>query len=235
MSSIAQKLFFSAENILGALSSDILKDLELPRSAFTNDPAALGKGSYSIAAIRLTKLTNRIDSITATLSENYSSTKKNSNPISQLMIFGVSSDNLYFARNINDSLFASSDFRFNDVPILGHSGLSDSKLNFNNKINSPTNIVSFKAVSNLANTGHDLHFFAKYVKNIPCILDNLQRIFWFSFYDQFTLKNPIMIPSQVEYLLIFPYVTLPVVPSKMSIATANIYTSYFLNIELGEA
>lgn len=234
MSSIAQKLLFSAENVLGASSSDILKDLELPRSAVTVDPEMLGKGSYSIATIRLPKRVNRIESITATLAENYSSTKKNSNPISQLMIFGTSSESLYFARYIDELLFSKSNLKFNGIPINNRSDLSKLKLNFNNVTNSPNNIFSFNAVPNSDNTKHELHFFPKYVKDTPCIFGDLTRFFWFSFYDQFTVKNPIKIPSQIEYLLIFPYATLPVVPSKTSNATANIYTSYFLNLELGE-
>ncbi len=231
---VSQKIFFSAENVLGALSSDVLQNKELPRSISTVDPAFLGRGSYNILAVELSGLHTKINSITATLSENYSNTRKNSNPISQLLLFTTNSDTMYFAGNVKSDLFEQSSFTFNGIPVLNKNDLSEFSLNGNNTANTPKNIISFKAVPDLATNEHYLHFFPKYTLGKLSTIDTLDRIYWFSFYDQFVLNVPIKLPSQAKYLLIMPYVTLPVVPSKLSVASANIYTSYFINLELGE-
>ena len=60
---VSQKIFFSAENVLGALSSDVLQNKELPRSISTVDPAFLGRGSYNILAVELSGLHTKINSI----------------------------------------------------------------------------------------------------------------------------------------------------------------------------
>lgn len=234
MLSIAQKLFFSAENTIAPGSSDVLKNAELPRSIKTIDPNLLGKGSFSFSVVTLPNRASRIKSITVSLAENYSTAKKSSNPISQILIFSSDSLTLNFLSKIEETKFAKSDFKYNGNSILSINSLDDFQVKDNNISSSAENIIDFTSIENDDTGEFEFHFFPKYTKGIKSILDGLNRIAWFSFYEYFTTSNTIQIPSQDRYLFFFVYSTLPVVPSKFSVSSANIYTSYFLNVEVEE-
>jgi hypothetical protein len=234
LSSIAQKLFFSAENLISPVSADVLKNLELPKSIKTIDPNLLGKGSFSFSVIRLPNNASRIKSITASLAENYSTAKKQTNPISQFLVFSSDSPTLNFLNRIEESKFADSNFKYNGQEITSVNSLQSFSLKSNNTSNTPENIIDFKSVENPDTGEYEFHFFPKYTTGQKSILDQLNRVFWVSFYEYFTTSNSIPIPPQDRFLFFFVYSTLPVVPSKFSVSSANIYTSYFLNVELEE-
>lgn len=229
----SQKVFYSCENLLGAKSSDILEDAELTRSPKTIDIDLIGKSKYSIACIPLSDSTRQIKSVSVTLSENYSTTKKQITPISQILIFGSDTNSINFLNAFSPDTIADSDLRFNDI-VVTSSNIDTLKLKAGNVTNSPQNIFSSKSVYSNTEDINFFYFLPKYTKGQKSILDSMNRIYWFSLMDSFENKNPINLPKSYKYLFIIPFATLPVVPTKTGNSTASIFTSYMINMEVND-
>jgi hypothetical protein len=234
---VSQKLIFSVEKLLNPSPTDSIKSLEIPKTA----PLLNGKALYNFGAIKLDSTKNCIKNLTASLDTNYSAVKKQINPITRLQFFTVSNNNLSFLNSISESKLTETNFTFSEVNLNSFSDTNSTNFQLTTNSKYPENIIEFNCtvIDNPTNNDYpdELPYLPIAIKNRPTILSGMQGFYAISFQEYINIPDRILIPDQSEYVLIFPYVTIPVPPSitrsgVTRISHGTISISILLNFQL---
>lgn len=234
---VSQKLIFSIEKLLNPSASDSIKALEVPKTA----PLLNGKALYNFGAIKLSSTRNYIKNLTASLETNYSAVRKQITPITKLQFFTLSSNNLSFLNSIPESKLLETNFIFDSGSITSHADAKNKNFNVTTNSKYPENVIEFSAtvIDDPLNNDYpdELPYLPLAIKNRTTILDGMSGFYNISFQEYINIPEEIIIPDQSEYLLIFPYVTIPVPPSVVRsgvtrISYGTISVSILLNFQL---
>ena len=237
MQQVSQKLIFSIEKLLNPSPSDSIKSLEIPKTA----PLLNGKALFNFGAIKLDSTRNCIKNLTASLETNYSAVKKQINPITRLQFFTLSANNLSFLNSIPESKLLETGLSFDEQNLTSYSETNSTNFKVTTNSKYPENIIEFNStvIDNPTNNDYpdELPFLPIAIKNRPTILDGLQGFYGISFQEYINIPEKIFVPDQSEYLLIFPYVTIPVPPSVVRsgvtrVSYGTISSSILLNFAL---
>jgi hypothetical protein len=228
------KFFYSVKGLIAPKSGKILDNDETIQTINTIDPSLIGKARYSFLAVEIGRLHRKLKNFSISISENYSNTRKAITPITDVQFFTVGSRSLDFFDPISEDTLLNSNFKFNGIDINTHSELRRVNFKLNDSSNIPTNIVEFDSIVNASSGDHELLILPRYSKNDPTIFNKLDKLYATSFQDKTNIHSSIELPSNQDYLLIFPYVSLPATPSRFSVSSADIYTSYLVNFDLVE-
>lgn len=221
---VSHKLVYISEKVINPTDESLL--LNLGRVKTTTG----GKGLFSFVAVKLGNKNTVLQNIDASTSSNFS-TAKGIQPNVQLFFMGVNSNSLEFFKNIPDDKFEESGLIANNKQILTKDDLTGEEFTSVNQSLTPVNVIKFNSTLD-----NELVFIPQPSQNEDSILDGLTSIYNTSFVDRFTKESSIAIPSQTKYLLVFPFVSMPVpIPrNPLNIRWGNIAISILLNFKLQE-
>lgn len=220
---ISQKLIFNADKVInpeGVLLSEgyfqTARDLE-------------GSAYFNFCAIPLYGKKTTITSISASLAENYSSIGRSVHPVSQLGFYTYNSDTISFLDSIDESKLAECKLEIDNEPIRNFDDLKKSYYTSEGGERFVKNVIKFNS-----DLSDKLLYLPRSTKNEPSIVDSMKRFFQLSFTELASVSYPITIPSQASYLLIFPFVTMPIRSSLILKTPGNLAVAIFLNILIEE-
>lgn len=240
MQTVSQKLIFSVEKLLNPSPADSLKSVEIPKTA----PLLDGKALYNFAATKLESRQNYIKNLNASLEANYSILRKQVTPITRLLFTTVSKNSISFLNNIREDKLTETNLKFKNDLITSYSQASSTMFDTTDSAKFPENIIEFEAtvIDDPSNDNYpdELPYLPIALKNRKTIFDSLKIFYALSFQDTLNIPETIWIPPQSEYLLIFPFVSVPVPPSVVRsgvtrVSYGTITTSTLLNFEIGRA
>lgn len=211
---VSQKLIFSIEKLVNPSNAkENLKQQYTPKTADLQN----GRAIYSFGAIQLNSFKSKITNLTASIETNSSAIRKQIPPIVKIDFATSKTKNLYFFKQIKESKLFETDFKFNNTSINNFSELDEETFNTEANPVFANNIVEFDStvIDDPPNQDYknELIYLPMGNKNRPTIYDELAIFYSLSFQEWINLQTPIYLPEQSNYLLVFPYVTIPVPPS----------------------
>ncbi|MEM7182121.1 MAG: hypothetical protein AAF518_14480 [Spirochaetota bacterium] len=236
MRTVSKKLIYHAEKLVNQQFAEAL----LADDYLRTSRGANGLALYNFSASEIHGKTS-IVGIDASIANNYSSSKRFSSVIFNLDFYYTTERSINFLQGINESFYDVCDLKFEGSKIFDR---SDTNLEFSYNDHSlvPENVISFNAWLDPADIDADdtLFFLPTKFYGKPSIVDKLHRFYSTSFTESSNINTRIEIPSQANYLLVFPNVTLPIPGNRITrlgiklIRTGNISAGALLNLRLEE-
>jgi hypothetical protein len=221
---VSHKLVYIANKVINPIDDTLLLNQGRVKTALG------GNGLFSFVAIKLGDKNTVLENIDVSTSSNFSSSK-GIQPNVQLLFMGANSKSLDFFKNIPDEKFEQSALVINNQPIPTKADIDNLEFRSIDQSLIPENVVRFNSTLD-----NELIFLPQPMKGESSILDSLTNIYTTSFVDRFDKQSGFLIPSQTAYLLVFPFVSMPVpIPrNPLNVASGNIKINIILNFELRE-
>ncbi|MCB1176356.1 MAG: hypothetical protein KDK36_02145 [Leptospiraceae bacterium] len=218
---VTQKLIFAADKIINP--ANIL----LNEGYYETAQDQLGKAKFNFCAIPIYGKQTKVVSISASLAENYSSTGRSVHPVSQIAIYVSRNKTISFLNKISEEKLIECRLKFDKENILSFEDLSrEYKISDSY---TPVNIVEFDATLD-----NKLPYLPRAVRGEPSIVDGMRKFFECSFVDSYIYNHPLIVPSQTDYLLVFPFSTIPIRSSLILGNAGNLSIAIIVTIVLEE-
>jgi hypothetical protein len=231
MKIISQKIIFQASRIINPPSDFILGK---SRYACADDTTTEhGKGIFNIPVIPTESRKTRITHIFSSVAANTSEISKQVSPSVEIGIYAMSDNNLSLFDCFSEEEITGCNLSLNDDP-LTLDNLNAKSFHESNYAKTPDNIVSFNSVSNpiSANSNELLFFPYRLANNKPSIVNKLNHVYSIAYDSNIQINTGIELPSQTKYIVLLPFVSVPIPPSRFRISIGKISVSILLNMIL---
>ncbi len=233
MKIISQKLIFQAERITNPPSDFILGNSRYLCSDAT--ATEHGKGLFNLPVIPTDNRKSKITHIFSSISTNTSEISKQVSPNVEIGIFSLSENNLSMFDCFSETEINDCDLRINGNK-LNSSNLISESLHESNYSKTPDNIISFDAVNNpSASNNNELLFFPyRLTNNKASIINKLTHIYSLAYDSNTQINANIDIPSQTKFIVLLPFVSIPIPPSRFRVSVGKISVSILMNMIIEE-
>lgn len=231
MKVISQRLIFQAERILNPPSNFILGHSRYSCADAT--PTERGKGIFNIPLIPIADRKTKITHIYSSVSANTSEISKQVSPNVDLGIYSMKSNNLSLFEDFSDEQLIDCNLSVNGDS-LNHGNLNKTELRETSYSKIADNIIAFDAVSDpVSPNNNELLFFPyRLGNNKPSIINKLTHIYSLAYDSNTQVNAGIELPSQTKYIVIMPFVSIPIPPSRFRVSIGKISVSILLNLIL---
>ncbi len=231
MKIISQKLIFQADRITNPPSNFILGNSRYSCADAT--PTSRGKGSFNIPFISTDGRKTCITHIFSSISSNTSEISKQVSPIIEVGIYTITENNLSIFDCFSEEDITDCNLTINNNP-LNYSNLASESFHESHYSKTPDNIISFDAVSDITSShNNDLLFFPyRLTNNKASIVNKLNHVYSLAYDSNTQISTRIELPSQTKYIVLLPFVSIPITPSRFRVSIGKISVAVLLNMIL---